>query len=62
MKLSRFHVSEDEVSDTFVRTITYITNCMENRFLELAALPMFKNLVSLLDISTWLTNLSNFGV
>ena len=60
--LTRFEIFEEEVSDIFARTITSITNCKENRFHELAASPMFKNLVSLLNISTCPTNLSNFGV
>ena len=37
IKLTRYEVSKDEVSDIFVRTITSITNWMEKRFHELAA-------------------------
>ena len=60
--LTRFEMSKEEISDVFARTIRSITNCNENRFHELAASPMFKNLVSLLNISTCPTDLSNFGV
>ena len=37
IKLTRFDVSQDEVSDIFAKTIGCITNCMEKRFHELAA-------------------------
>ena len=52
IKVSRFEVSKDEVRDIFARTIASIINCMEKIFHELAASPLFKNLASLLNIST----------
>ena len=34
---------------------------MQNRFEELSSLPLFKNLVSLLDKSSWPRELNDFG-
>ena len=52
LKLTRSEVSKDEVHDMFARAIVGITYFMDKRFHELAISSAFKNLVSLLDIST----------
>ena len=62
IKLTRFDVSKDEISDIFAKTIASITNCMEKKFHELVSPSTVKNLVSLLDISTWPIDLPNFGL
>ena len=47
IKLTKFEMSKDDVSDIFATTIASITNFTESRLHELASQPMFKNLVFL---------------
>ena len=51
----------DLLSTIYEFTIATIIDSMQNRFEELSSSPLFKNLVSLLDVSFWLKELSNLG-
>lgn len=61
IKLARYEAAKQSVSNLYEPTIASITNSMENRFEELSSSPLFKNLVSLLDVSSWPKELTDFG-
>ena len=60
-KLARYEAAKQSVSNHYEFTIASITDSMQNRFEELSSSPLFKNLVSLLDVSSWPKELSDFG-
>ena len=51
-KLARYEAAKQSVSNHYEFTIASITDSMQNRFEELSSSPLFKNLVSLLDVSS----------
>ena len=61
IKLARYEAAKRSVSNHYEFTIASITDSMQNRFEELSSSPLFKNLVSLLDVSSWPKELSDFG-
>ena len=61
IKLARYEAAKQSVSNHYEFTIASITDSMQNHFEELSSLPLFKNLVSLLDVSSWPKELSDFG-
>ena len=61
IKLVRHEAAKQSVSNHYKFTIASITDSMQNRFEELSSSHLFKNLVSLLDVSSWLKELSGFG-
>ena len=52
IKLARYEAAKRSVSNHYEFTIASITDSMQNRFEELSSSPLFKNLVSLLDVSS----------
>ena len=52
IKLARYETAKRSVSNHYEFTSASITDSMQNRFEELSSSPLFKNLVSLLDISS----------
>ena len=60
IKLARYEAAKRSVSNHYEFTIASITDSMQNRFEELSSSPLFKNLVSLLDVSSWPKELSDF--
>ena len=52
IKLARYEAAKRSVSNHYEFTSASITDSMQNRFEELSSSPLFKNLVSLLDISS----------
>ena len=61
IKFVRYEAAKQSVSNHYEFTIASITDSIKNRFEELSSLPLFKNLVSLLDVSSWPKELSDFG-
>ena len=61
IKFVRYEAAKQSVSNHYEFTIASITDSIKNRFEELSSLPLFKNLVSLLDVSSWLKELSDLG-
>ena len=61
IKLARYEAAKQSVSNHYEFTIASITDSMQNRFEELSSSPLFKNLVSLLDVSPWPKELCDFG-
>ena len=61
IKLARYEAAKRSVSNHYEFTIASITDSMQNRFEELSSSPLFKNLFSLLDVSSWPKELSDFG-
>ena len=61
IKLARYEAAKRSVSNHYEFTIASITDSMQNRFEELSSSPLFKNLVSLLDKSSWPRELNDFG-
>ena len=60
IKLARYEAAKRSVSNHYEFTIASIRDSMQNRFEELSSSPLFKNLVSLLDVSSWPKELSDF--
>ena len=52
IKLARYEAAKRSVSNHYEFTSASITDSMQNRFEELSSSPLFKNLVSLLDVSS----------
>ena len=52
IKLARYEAAKWSVSNHYEFTIANSTDSMQNRFEELSSSPRFKNLVSLLDVSS----------
>ena len=61
IKLARYEAAKRSLSNHYEFTIASITDSMQNRFEELSSSPLFKNLVSLLDVSSWPKELSAFA-
>ena len=61
IKFVRYEAAKQSVSNHYEFTIASITDSIQNHFEELSSLPLFKNLVSLLDVSSWPKELSDFG-
>ena len=61
IKLARYEAAKRSVSNHYEFTSASITDSMQNRFEELSSSPLFKNLVSLLDVSSWPKELSAFA-
>ena len=61
IKLARYEAAKRSVSNHYEFTIASIRDSMQNRFEELSSSPLFKNLVSLLDVSPWPKELCDFG-
>ena len=61
IKLARYEAAKRSVSNHYEFTSASITDSMQNRFEELSSSPLFKNLVSLLDVSPWPKELCDFG-
>ena len=61
IKLARYEAAKRSVSNHYEFTIASITDSMQNHFEELSSSPLLKNLVSLLDVSSWPKELSDFG-
>ena len=60
-KLARYEAAKQSVSNHYEFTIASITDRIQNRFEELSSSPLFKNLVSLLNVSPWPKELSDLG-
>ena len=60
IKLASYEAAKRSVSNHYEFTIASITDSMWNLFEELSSSPLFKNLVSLLDVSSWPKELSDF--
>ena len=61
IKLARYEAAKRSVSNHYEFTVASIIDSMQNRFEELSSSSLFKNLVSLLDVSSWPKELSDFG-
>ena len=55
LKLKKFQISKNNVKENYTEAIRNITACMEEHFSNLYESPLFKNMVCMLDVSTWLT-------
>ena len=53
IKLARYQAAKRSVSNHYKFTFASITDSMQNHFEELSTSPLFKNLVSLLEVSSW---------
>ena len=60
IKLARFETIRTSVCNNYTQTVNNITSAMEERFGNLQISPIFKHLVSLLDVSTWPTDSTYF--
>ena len=61
IKLARYEAAKRSLSNHYEFTIASITDSMQNRFGELSSSPLFKNLVSRFNVSSWPKELSDFG-
>ena len=61
IKLARYEAARRSVSKHYEFTIASTTDSMQNCFEELSSSLLFKNLVSLHYVSSWLKELSDFG-
>ena len=62
IKLLRYEISYNTVSDHYAESIQSITRCVEDRFEDISRSPLFNNLVSLLDVSSWPRDNLTFGM
>ena len=53
MKIFNFKIVNDAVRKHYFETIASLVECMNNCFADIQSSPIFKNLVSLLDVQTW---------
>ena len=60
IKLARYEAAKRSLSNHYEFTIASITDSMQNRFGELSSSRLFKNLVSLFNVSSWPKELSDF--
>ena len=59
--LARYNSAVRNVKAHYTATIANVT-CMENRFESLQASALFKHLIALLDVTSWLSaNIESFG-
>ena len=56
-----YEAAKRSVSNNYEFNFTSITDSTKSRFDKISSLPLFKNLVSLLDVSNWPKELSDFG-
>ena len=61
IKLERYEAAKRSVSNNYEFKFTSITDSTKSCFNKISSLPLFKNLVSLLDVSNWPKELSGFG-
>ena len=53
VKFKKFQISNNNVRNNYVEAIRNIADCMEERFSTLHESPLFKHMVTMLDVSTW---------
>ena len=53
VKFKKFQISNTNVRNNYVEAIHNIADCMEECFSSLYESPLFKHMVTMLDVSTW---------
>ena len=63
IKLAQFEIAKESTRVLYTETISNITTAMEGRFNDISTSPLFKNIICLLDISTWpMNDIAGFGI
>ena len=63
IKLARFEIAKESTRVLYTETISNTTTAMEGRFNDISTSTLFKNIICLLDISTWpMNDIAGFGI